>query len=140
MSNRSIREPGHVLALPRVAWNAAGLDLADRHHELFTVAGELVDLLVATVGDPDVFLRVVWIHEYPVEFGEKVVVPRPRLDELAGAIEDDHVMLGLLLDSGVERMGRVWRSLHAEGAQSPDVGCDPFPHQAEVRHHHDPVG
>src|SRR5258706_4993306 len=85
----AVRQPGDVFGLPRMVGLAAGLDLADLHHDLAAVGRDLEHLLALAVGYPDVALRIVRIDEDAVDLSEKLVLPGPRVDHPAVAVERD---------------------------------------------------
>src|SRR3982751_4544033 len=81
---------------------ARDVGFAERPNELLAVVGELVDLMPRVVDDPDVMRGIVRADADLVRAAaalEQLVPLRPRLEELAVAVDDENAVahLGLRL-------------------------------------------
>ena len=97
--DRSVRQEREVLRAAEVRRIVAGhAGLADRHHQLLAVVRELVDDVLAVVDDPHVLVGIVRADANLVRAAaalEQLVPLRPRLDHVAGAIDDDQAVARL---------------------------------------------
>ena len=110
---RAVRQPIDVgRPIEQLAGVAAALALgAERHHEL-AVVGELEDDMQLIIDHPHVLLGIVRAHldlVRPAAAGhlEELVVLRPRLHHLAGAVDDEnHVVVAALPTAFLRRFTR----------------------------------